>query len=126
MIRKSAAPRFAMYAAVGAVGTAAHYAVLATAITLGWLAPVAASACGAAVGAAVNFLLNARLTFRRRASLAGAARFVLTAAVAAAANALAMWGLAGWLHLPWLPAQMIVTAGLLLLTFRVNSLWTFR
>jgi putative flippase GtrA len=126
MSRIPSVPRFVTYAAVGAVGTGAHYTVLFAAVTSGWLAPVGASACGAAVGAAVNFLLNARLTFRRRASLGGAARFVLTAAVAAAANALAMWLLVGWLRLPWLPAQMIVTALLLLLTFRVNSSWTFR
>jgi putative flippase GtrA len=119
-------PRFFTYAAVGAVGTGAHYAVLLAAVALGWLAPVGASACGAAVGAAVNFLLNARLTFRRRASWAGAARFVATAAGAAAANALAMWILVAWLRLPWLAAQLAVTALLLLLTFRVNSLWTFR
>jgi putative flippase GtrA len=126
MIRNVATARLATYAMVGAVGTGAHYAVLAAAVMLGWLAPAAASACGAVVRAAVNFVLNARLTFRLRASWPGAARFLLTAAGAAAANALAMSVLAGWLRLPWLPAQMIVTAGLLLLTFRVNSSWTFR
>jgi putative flippase GtrA len=126
MIRKAGLPRFFTYAAVGAVGTGAHYTVLLASVTLGWLAPVGASACGAAVGAAVNFLLNAHLTFRRRASWAGAARFVLTAAAAAAANALAMWVLVGWLRCPWPAAQVTVTAGLLLLTYRVNSLWTFR
>jgi putative flippase GtrA len=51
---------------------------------------------------------------------------VITAALAAAANALAIWVLVDWWRLPWLPAQLMVTAGLLLLTFLVNSLWTFR
>jgi putative flippase GtrA len=119
-------PRFFTYAAVGAIGTGAHYAVLLTAVTLGWLAPVGASACGAAVGAAVNYLLNAHITFRWRPSWPGAARFVVTAAGAVAANALAMWMLVAWLRFPWLAAQVAVTASLLLLTFRVNSLWTFR
>jgi putative flippase GtrA len=126
MIRSAGMPRFFTYAAVGAIGTGAHYAVLAAAVTLGWLAPVGASACGAAVGAAVNFLLNAQITFRWRPSWPGAARFVVTAAAAVAANALAMWVLVAWLRLPWLAAQVAVTASLLLLTFRVNSLWTFR
>jgi putative flippase GtrA len=126
MIRKAGMSRFFTYAAVGAVGTGAHYTVLLASVMLGWLAPVGASACGAAVGAAVNFLLNAHLTFRRRVSWPGAARFVLTAAGAAGANALAMWVLVGWLRCPWPAAQVIVTAGLLLLTYRVNSLWTFR
>jgi putative flippase GtrA len=119
-------PRFLMYAAVGAVGTGAHYTVLLAAVSLGLLAPVGATACGAVVGATVNFLLNARVTFRARASWDSAVRFVITAALAAAANALAIWVLVDWWRLPWLPAQLMVTAGLLLLTFFVNSLWTFR
>jgi putative flippase GtrA len=119
-------PRFALYAAVGAVGTGAHYSVLVATVWLGWLAPVAGSACGAVVGATVNFLLNARLTFRSRASIGSAVRFVLTAALAAGANALAMALLVGPLAVPWLLAQVLVTASLLLLTFLVNSLWTFR
>jgi putative flippase GtrA len=115
-----------MYAAVGAVGTGAHYTVLLATVSLGLLAPVSATACGAVAGAAVNFLLNARVTFRKRASWNSAARFVVTAALASAANALAIWLLVDWWRVPWLPAQVMVTAGLLLLTFFVNSLWTFR
>jgi putative flippase GtrA len=126
MRERPGVPRFALYAAVGALGTGAHYSVLVATVWLGWLAPVAGSACGALVGAAVNFLLNARLTFRSRPSWGSAARFVLTAALAAGANALAMTLLVGRLSVPWPAAQVIVTASLLLLTFLVNSLWTFR
>lgn len=119
-------PRFCMYAAVGATGTAAHYAVLVALVSLHWLAPVAASMCGAVAGAWINFLLNARLTFRSRASLPAAWRFGATALTAALANGMAMAVLTRWLHVPWLAAQVVVTAGLLTLTFLVNSLWTFR
>jgi putative flippase GtrA len=126
MPEKSGLPRLFTYAAVGAVGTGAHYTVLVTAVSLGLLAPPGASACGATLGAAVNFLLNARLTFRRRASLPNATRFLVTAALAAGANGLAMTVLVRWLMVPWMAAQIIVTGGLFLLTFLVNSLWTFR
>jgi putative flippase GtrA len=119
-------PRFFVYAAVGATGTAAHYAVLVSAVSMARLDPVAASMCGALVGAWINFLLNARLTFRSKASLPAAVRFAATALMAAAANGLAMAVLTGWLLIPWLAAQLVVTAGLLTLTFLVNSLWTFR
>jgi putative flippase GtrA len=118
--------RFLLYAAAGAAGTAAHYAVLVTAVSMQWLAPVGASMCGAVVGAGVNFLLNARLTFRTRASWAAARRFAATASVAAAANGMAMSQLTQRLHAPYMAAQVLVTASLLALTFSINSLWTFR
>ncbi|GAB3421087.1 GtrA family protein [Massilia agilis] len=121
-----ALPRFVLYAAAGAVGTAGHYAVLATLVWAAWLAPDLASMCGALVGAGINFLLNARLTFRRRATLPAAWRFGATALAAAAANGLAMALLTRWLRVPWLAAQALVTALLLTLTFLVNSRWTFR
>jgi putative flippase GtrA len=118
--------RFVMYAAAGAVGTAGHYAVLVALVSTGLLGPVPASMCGALAGAWINFMLNARLTFRSRASIATAWRFAATALAAALANGIAMALLTQWLRVPWLPAQLIVTAGLLMLTFTVNSLWTFR
>jgi putative flippase GtrA len=118
--------RFLLYAAAGAVGTAAHYTVLVTAVSMQWLAPVGASMCGAVVGAGVNFLLNARLTFRAKASWGAAWRFAATASIAATANGIAMALLTRWLHAPYMAAQLLVTACLLALTFSVNSLWTFR
>jgi putative flippase GtrA len=118
--------RFALYAATGAVGTTAHYAILLTTVSTGWLAPVSASMCGAAVGAWINFLLNARLTFRTRASWSIAWRFAATALLAAAGNGMAMAALTGWFQMAYLFAQTLVTVGLLALTFLINSLWTFR
>src|SRR5690349_10946559 len=119
-------PRFCMYVAVGATGTAAHYTVLVGLVALRWLEPVAASMCGALGGAWINFVLNARLTFRSKASVPAAWRFGVTAFMAALANGMGMAVLTRWMHVPWLAAQVAVTAGLLTLTFLVNSLWTFR
>lgn len=123
--------RFLMYAMVGAAGTAAHYTVLITLVSLGLLNPVPASVIGASVGAVVNFLLNVVFTFRGHARLSWrtAMRFFATAALAAGANGLLMALLTddmGSLRLDYRVAQLMVTATLLCITFLINSMWTFR
>jgi putative flippase GtrA len=122
--------RFLMYAAVGAAGTAGHYAFLLTAVSLGVLAPVPASVVGALVGAVINFVLNAVVTFRSHArshfAWGTAARFFATAGVAAALNGAAMAVLVNGVRLDYRLAQVLVTGTLLCATYVVNSLWTFQ
>ncbi|WP_198116764.1 GtrA family protein [Massilia rhizosphaerae] len=128
--------RFLTYAAVGAAGTAGHYAFLLTAVSLGMLAPVPASVVGALVGAVVNFVLNAVVTFRAHAhshahphshlTSRTAARFFATAGVAVAVNGAAMAVLVNGVRLDYRLAQVLVTGTLLCVTYVVNSLWTFQ
>jgi putative flippase GtrA len=122
--------RFLMYAAVGAAGTAGHYAFLLTAVSLGVLAPVPASVIGALVGAVINFVLNAVVTFRGHAhshlAWRTAVRFFATAGVAAALNGAAMAVLVNGVRLDYRLAQVLVTGTLLCATYVVNSLWTFQ
>jgi len=122
--------RFLTYAAVGAAGTAGHYAFLLTAVSLGVLAPVPASVVGALVGAVINFVLNAVVTFRAHGhshlAWRTAARFFATAGVAAALNGAAMAVLVNGVRLDYRPAQVLVTGALLCATYVVNSLWTFQ
>jgi putative flippase GtrA len=122
--------RFLMYAAVGAAGTAGHYAFLVSAVASGMLAPVPASVAGALVGAVINFALNARFTFRGHGrdhfAWATAGRFFATAALAACANGAAMALLVNGLRLDYRLAQVIVTGILVCATYFINSLWTFR
>ncbi|HEX8785493.1 MAG TPA: GtrA family protein [Telluria sp.] len=130
-LRVAVLGRFLMYAMVGAAGTAAHYSVLITLVSLGLLNPVPASVIGASVGAVVNFLLNVVFTFRGHARLSWrtAARFFAIAALAAGANGLLMallTGDMGSLRLDYRLAQLMVTATLLCITFLINSMWTFR
>jgi putative flippase GtrA len=125
MLSRSAPGRFLLYTAVGAAGTACHYAVLIGLVTLGLLAPVPASVLGAMVGAIVNFVLNATITFRSRMAWRIAARFFATAALAAAANG-ALLSLLLSFGIDYRVAQLIVTALLLCATFAINSAWTFR
>jgi len=118
--------RFLMYAAVGAAGTAGHYAFLLTAVSLG----VLASVIGALVGAVINFVLNAVVTFRGHAhshlAWRTAVRFFATAGVAAALNGAAMAVLVNGVRLDYRLAQVLVTGTLLCVTYVVNSLWTFQ
>ena len=125
-LRRRFGLRLLAYALVGAVGTACHYAVLVALVALGLLAPVPASVLGAVVGAAVNFVLNARFTFHGRIAWDTAARFFATAALAAAANGVLMMLLLARLAIDYRLAQVIVTVLLLGATFVVNAAWTFR
>ena len=118
--------RFLLYALVGAVGTLAHYGVLITAVSLRWLDPVAASVTGAVVGAMVNYFLNVRYTFRSASNGAAMAKFAITAALGAVLNGLLMKLQIDAFGIHYLVAQLLATAVVLVLTYAINLLWTFR
>jgi putative flippase GtrA len=118
--------RFVVYAMMGVAGTAGHYAFLFTAVALGVMGPVAATVGGAIVGAVINFVLNAKVTFRGRLTAGTAVRFFTTAALAAAANGVMMAALLTVFPIDYRLAQLLVTATLLCATFGINSAWTFR
>jgi putative flippase GtrA len=118
--------RFLVYAMVGVAGTAGHYAFLLTAVSTGMMGPVPATVGGAIVGAVINFVLNAKVTFRGRMTTGTAARFFATAALAAAANGIMMSALLTVFPIDYRFAQLLVTASLLCITFGINSAWTFR
>ncbi|WP_322042750.1 GtrA family protein [Paraburkholderia sp. J67] len=121
------AARFVTYAAIGAVGTLAQYAVLVGAVDLRVAGPVAGSVAGAVVGAVVNYALNYRITFKSNARhTAALPKFAMTAGAGILVNALVMACLTGPVGIHYLIAQLIATAVVLLLTFSVNSVWTFK
>jgi putative flippase GtrA len=117
--------RFLQYAAVGAVATAAHYAILVGLVEAGVLAPQRAAAVGAWVGAQVAFAGNAAFTFRGRgASLGGWLRFQITAVVGALLS-FALVALGVRLGLHYLLAQVVATLINLGVTFEINRRWSF-
>ena len=118
--------RFLLYALVGAVGTLAHYAVLVTTVSLHWLDPVTASVTGAVVGAIVNYFLNVRYTFKSASNGPAMLKFAVTAALGAVLNGALMKLLTDSADLHYLLAQLVATAVVLLLTYIINLLWTFR
>jgi putative flippase GtrA len=117
--------RFVQYAAVGAVATAVHYAVLVVAVEAALLTAPRAAALGAWIGAQVAFAGNAWFTFRASRATVGAwLRFQLTAAIGAALSfALVAAGVRVGLH--YLLAQAIATMLTLVVTFEINRRWSF-
>ncbi|MBX9965083.1 MAG: GtrA family protein [Burkholderiales bacterium] len=119
--------QFASFAAIGAVGTGVHYAVLVALVSgLGW-SPVLATSIGAVCGALTNYFLNYRLTFRSRKRHSEAMiKFMVVAAIGLGINAaIVKYGvqLAG-LH--YLVAQVLATGVVLVWGFLANRVWTFQ
>jgi putative flippase GtrA len=118
--------QFLRFVAVGAIGTAAHYAVLIVGVERLGVRAVAASSAGALLGAIVNYSLNRRHTFgSERPHREALPRFMLIAALAFAMNALLMAALLSW-HLHYLAAQIVTTGVVLLFNFLANRSWTFQ
>jgi len=121
------AAQFLRFAAVGAVGTLAHYAVLwLGADWLGWQ-PTWASAAGALVGSVVNYLLNYRFTFASdKSHLDAASKFYVVATIGWLINTALMALLTAWMHWHHWPAQLLTTGICLLWNFAGSKLWAFR
>jgi len=119
------AKRFFQYAAVGAVATAAHYAILVGLVEAHLLAPQRAAALGAWVGAQVAFAGNAAFTFRGQgATLLAWLRFQVTAVVGAVLS-FALVALGVRLGAHYLLAQVVATLINLVVTFEINRRWSF-
>ncbi|MFI5402157.1 MAG: GtrA family protein [Planctomycetota bacterium] len=118
--------RFLLFAAVGAVGTLAHYAVMIALVEVLRVPPVPASVGGFLVGMAVNYMLNYRYTFRSdKRHREAAAKFFVVGCCGLGLNAALMYLGAGTLGIHYLVAQLAATAVVLLWNFGANQLWTF-
>lgn len=117
--------QFLRFAAAGAVGTGCHYLVL-IALTAGLgIAPGRAAACGALVGAIVNYLLSRNLIFRSERRHAEALpRFAAMAAFGAVLNGLIVGGLAR-IGVHFLAAQLCATLLVLVLNYVMSKKWIF-
>jgi putative flippase GtrA len=119
--------KFVAYASIGAVGTLAQYLVLVATVASGRAGPVTGSVAGAVVGALVNYCLNRRLTFRSAGShLNTLPKFAATACLGVLVNGVVMKVLTEDSRLNYMIAQVIATGMVLVLTFLINSVWTFR
>ncbi|MEZ2354076.1 GtrA family protein [Caballeronia sp. RCC_10] len=119
--------RFVAYGAVGAAGTLAQYAMLVALVRWAGMPPPTASMAGAVLGAVVNYVLNHRFTFGQSASHRQALpRFLAVAGLGVMVNGGAMTVLVDHVGLHYLLAQLVATGFVLLLTFVLNSCWSFR
>jgi putative flippase GtrA len=118
--------QFMRYAAVGAVGTLAHYATLVSLVSVLGLNVVLATTAGFVVGAIVNYALNYHFTFRSASKHSQAfVKFFGVALVGMLLNAAIMAALHGRLPLHYMVLQVFTTGLILVWTFVANRLWTF-
>jgi putative flippase GtrA len=119
--------QFIRFASVGAIGTVAHYLVLAALVQLVGIHPVGASAVGFAVGATINYFLNYFLTFSSNIPHhLGMAKFFTVAVIGLGINSLIMVITVDFANLHYLLAQVTATFLVLAWNFTGNRLWTFR
>ncbi|AVR87797.1 GtrA family protein [Thauera aromatica] len=119
--------RFVRFAAVGLVGTAAHYALLIVLVEVIAAPPVLGAAAGFCLGAVVNYGLSRVWVFDSdRGHLVALSRFLLIALMGLGWTALLMLLLARMAGLHYLVAQLLTTALVLFWHFAGNALWTFR
>ncbi len=120
------ARQFVKFLGVGAIGTAAHYAILILAVEIAGIPVVFSTAMGFIVGAIINYWLNYHFTFRSSKNHSEAAvKFFLVAAIGLVINTLIVWIVAEILFWPYFLAQIFATGFVLLWTFAANKLWTF-
>ncbi|AWI78360.1 polysaccharide biosynthesis protein GtrA [Parazoarcus communis] len=127
MIARAELIRFVRFAAVGLVGTAAHYALLLVLVEMGGAPPISGSVAGFLLGAMVNYAINHRFVFRSgRAHAEALPRFMTVAGVGLCWNALLMYLLTNLMGLHYLLAQVLTTGLLLVWHYVGNAVWTFR
>lgn len=120
-------PQFLRFLAVGAIGTAAHYALLILLVEAYGVWSVLASTCGFLLGAFVNYVLSRLFVFETTRSHASSIpKFLFVAATGVALNAGAMALLVNGFQWPYLPSQVGVTGCLVGWHYAANRFWTFR
>jgi putative flippase GtrA len=114
------------YAAAGAVGTALHYLLLIALVELGGVQPYVAAMGGAILGAIVNYMFNYHVAFASKTSHRRTVpRFAVVAMLSAVINGGVVWLLTQSAGVHYLIAQVLATAGVLLVGYALNRGWTF-
>ena len=118
--------QFLLFSAIGAIGTGGHYACLIILVQCQLASPVVATTLGFAVGAAINYILNYRITFdsdkQHREALT---KFLIVAAAGAVLNAGIMSAGLKIVDIHYLLIQLLATGIVLILNFSANKYWTF-
>lgn len=116
----------ASFVMIGVLATAAHYTVLVLLVQLAHEPPVPATLLGYCLGGVISYRLNRQHTFKSsRRHREAIWRFVAVAGVGFLATAVLMTLAVDWRHLPYLPAQVVVTAIVTVWSYAANRWWTF-
>ena len=119
--------QFMCFTAIGAVGTAAHYAILVALVHMLAADPVAASIGGFVAGAFVNYFANYHVTFQSKKRHEEAfIKFLSVALLGLGLNTLIMAFATNLVGLHYLISQVIATGMVLVWNFVGNRFWTFR
>lgn len=119
--------RFLHFAAVGLLGTGAHYLLLVILVEGFRADPVVGSVAGFCLGALVNYAMSHRFVFRSdRAHREALPRFFAVAGSGLLWNTALMSLFTHRLGWPYLLAQILTTGLLVVWHYGVNALWTFR
>ncbi|WP_282094935.1 GtrA family protein [Epibacterium ulvae] len=112
---------------VGAIATTCHYAVLFALVEGAKVLPITASLCGALFGAIVSYVLNRTYTFQSTAQHRKTApKFFVIAGLSVVLNTVLMGILTLSVGLPYPVAQVLTTGVLIVVTFSLNKVWSFR
>ena len=118
--------QFLRFAAMGALGTGVHYAILIVLVSFFNHPATLSAMMGATAGALTNYFLNYHFTFasdrRHREALP---RFMTMAVLGVAMNGLIVEALTHY-QLNYLVAQIIATLAILSINFMVSRIWIFR
>lgn len=118
--------QFGKFSAVGAFGTICHYLLLILMVSGFNMSPSVSAACGASLGAFVNYWLNKSITFRsQRRHCEALPRFMLLAVLGILLNA----SIVAWLTslaIFYLIAQIVATGFILMLNFIFSRYWVFQ
>lgn len=118
--------QIAAFGGVGLVAMACHYGVLIALVEGLHLAPVPATLAGYVAGGIVSYLLNRRHTFGSDAPHGEAGvRFALVACAGFGLTWMLMHLLTQSLAAPYLAAQVLTTALVMVWSYAAHRLWTF-
>lgn len=119
--------KFATYAVVGGLGTLVQYVVLVVLVKTVGMSATPASTVGMGAGAIVNYLLNCAVVFRgHKNHWETGPKFAMVACCALGVNAMLMHVLCETLALHYLLAQVLASGAVLVLSYLLNSVMTFK
>lgn len=118
--------QFARFAMVGAVATAAHYALMIVLIEAADVPVVPATSAGYALGTVVSYLLNRSFTFSVKTGFTrGFVKYAIVIGAGFFINGAIVWALSR-AGLPYMLAQVIATGLVLIWNFAGARLVVFR
>jgi putative flippase GtrA len=118
--------RFMRFATVGAVCTLLQYFILVLGVEVLDASVPVSSSVGFMLSSLLSYVLNYRFTFQSsHPHLHAASRFMVVAAIGVLLNYVVIYILAHRAHMPYLFAQVVTTAIVLIWTFSANAQWSF-